>query len=116
MLFRSYDKGNVVRFTRDYADKGVTRGVAYRVERIDPAKAAITLKSEDGREGDGRLRQWGAGKSQAFAPQSMDLKSGGSILFTRNERMASRLNCEIGSASVQARMCQDGGGAEDAGS
>ncbi|WP_373488084.1 MobF family relaxase, partial [Blastomonas sp.] len=64
----SYDKGDVVRFTRDYADKGVARGEAYRVESIDPAKAAITLKSEQGREVDWRLRQWGAGNSQTFSP------------------------------------------------
>lgn len=88
----SYDRGDVVRFSRDYADKGVTRGEAYRVESIDPAKAAIALKSEDGREVDWRLRQWGAGKAQAFVPQPMDLKSGDSIRFTRNDREAGRVN------------------------
>ena len=88
----SYDKGDVVRFTRDYAHKGVARGEAFRVESIDTAKAAIALKSEDGREVDWRLRQWGAGKAQAFAPQSMDLKSGDSIRFTRNDRDAGRIN------------------------
>ena len=88
----SYDKGDIVRFTRDYADKGVMRGEAYRVESIDPAKAAIALKSEDGREVDWRLRQWGAGKVQAFAPQPLDLKTGDSIRFTRNDREAGRVN------------------------
>lgn len=88
----SYDKGDVVRFTRDYADKGVARGGAYRVESIDPAKAAIMLKSEDGREVDWRLRQWGAGKVQAFTPQPLELKTGDSIRFTRNDREAGRIN------------------------
>lgn len=88
----SYDKGDVVRFTRDYADKGVTRGEAYRVESIDPAKSAITLKSEDGHELDWRLRQWGAGKVQAFVPQPLELKSGDSIRFTRNDRESGRIN------------------------
>ena len=88
----SYDKGDVVRFTRDYADKGVARGEAYRVEGIDPTKAAITLKSEDGREVDWRLRQWGAGKVQAFTPQSLELKTGDRIQFTRNDREAGRIN------------------------
>jgi conjugative relaxase-like TrwC/TraI family protein len=88
----SYDKGDVVRFTRDYADKGVKRGEAYTVERIDPAKAAITFKSEDGREVDWRLRQWGAGKVQTFTPQSIDLKTGDAIRFTRNDREAGRIN------------------------
>jgi conjugative relaxase-like TrwC/TraI family protein len=88
----SYDKGDVVRFTRDYADKGVARGEAYRVESIDPAKAAIALKSEDGREVDWRLRQWGVGHAQAFTPQPMDLKTGDAIRFTRNDREAGRIN------------------------
>jgi ATP-dependent exoDNAse (exonuclease V) alpha subunit len=88
----NYDKGDVVRFTRDYADKGVARGEAYRVESINPAKAAIALKSEDGREVDWRLRQWGAGHAQAFAPQPMDLKTGDAIRFTRNDREAGRIN------------------------
>ncbi|MGX5713909.1 MobF family relaxase [Sphingopyxis terrae subsp. ummariensis] len=88
----SYDRGDVVRFTRDYADKGVARGEAYRVEAVDPAKAAIALRSEDGREVDWRLRQWGAGKVQAFVPQNMDLRTGDSIRFTRNDRDAGRIN------------------------
>ena len=88
----SYDKGDVVRFTRDYGDKGVSRGEAYRVESIDPAKAAITLKSEDGRQVDWRLRQWGAGKVEAFEPQSLELKTGDRIRFTRNDREAGRIN------------------------
>lgn len=88
----SYDKGDVVRFTRDYADKGVARGESYRVESIDLAKAAITLKSEDGREVDWRLRQWGAGKVQTFTPQPLDLKTGDSIRFTRNDREVGRIN------------------------
>ncbi|WP_411340288.1 MobF family relaxase [Sphingopyxis sp. J-6] len=88
----SYDRGDVVRFTSDYPDKGVARGEAYRIEAVDPAKAAIALKSEDGREVDWRLRQWGAGKVQVFAPQNMELKTGDSIRFTRNDREAGRIN------------------------
>ena len=88
----SYDKGDMIRFTRDYADKGVSRGEAYRVVGVDPAKSAIALKSEDGRAIDWRLRQWGAGSSQAFAPQSLELKAGDQIQFTRNDRDAGRIN------------------------
>ncbi|MEG3143525.1 MobF family relaxase [Sphingomonas sp. RT2P30] len=88
----SYDRGDVVRFTRDYADKGVARGEAYRVESIDPAKSAIALKSEDGRAVDWRLRQWGAGHVQTFTPQPLELKAGDSIRFTRNDRETGRIN------------------------
>ena len=105
----SYDKGDVVRFTRDYADKGVARGEVYRVESIDPAKSAIALKSEDGREVDWRLRQWGAGNSQTFAPQTLELKTGDSIRFTRNDREAGRINGargEVTSVDAQARTAE----------
>ncbi|MGV3730570.1 MAG: MobF family relaxase [Sphingopyxis sp.] len=88
----SYNKGDVVRFARDYADKGVVRGEAFRVEGIDPAKAAVALRSEDGREVDWRLRQWGAGKVQAFEAQRIDLRAGDHIRFTRNDREAGRVN------------------------
>ena len=70
----------------------MTRGEAYRVDNIDSAKSAIALKSEDGREVDWRLRQWGAGHAQAFAPQPLDLKTGDAIRFTRNDREAGRIN------------------------
>ena len=44
------------------------------------------------RDVDWRLRQWGAGHSQAFVPQPLDLKAGDSIRFTRNDREAGRIN------------------------
>jgi|TARA_R110002124_G_scaffold287252_1_gene471888 conjugative relaxase-like TrwC/TraI family protein len=92
----SYDKGDVIRFTKDYAHKDVSRGQSYRVESVDPSKAAIALKSEDGRDIDWRLRQWGAGKSQAFATQSLELKTGDRIMFTRNDRELDRINGQRG--------------------
>ena len=88
----SYDKGDVIRFSQDYADKGVTRGEAFRVESVDPAKAAVALRSEDGRDVDWRLRQWGAGKVQVFEAQRLELRAGDSIRFTRNDREAGRVN------------------------
>ncbi len=88
----SYDRGDVVRFTQDYAHKGVVRGEAYRVENIDCAKWAITLKSETGHEVEWRLRQWGAGSVQIFTTQSLELKTGDNIRFTRNDREAGRIN------------------------
>jgi conjugative relaxase-like TrwC/TraI family protein len=88
----SYAPGDTVRFLRDYADKGVTRGSAYRVERIDSDKAAITLKSAEGSAVDWRLRQWGAGKVEVFEPKAMELQTGDSVQFTRNDREAGRMN------------------------
>lgn len=88
----SYAIGDVVRFARDYADKGVSRGAAYRVEKIDPDKAAISLKSADGSAVDWRLRQWGAGKVEVFASKTMELQAGDRVQFTRNDREAGRIN------------------------
>ncbi|MDO9443161.1 MAG: MobF family relaxase [Beijerinckiaceae bacterium] len=88
----SYDRGDVVRFSQDYADKGVARGEAFRVEGVDPVKAAVALRSEDGRAVDWRLRQWGAGKVQVFEAQRLELRVGDGIRFTRNDREAGRVN------------------------
>ena len=102
----SYDRGDVVRFSQDYADKGVVRGEAFRVESIDPAKAAVALRSEDGREVDWRLRQWGAGKVQVFEAQRLELRVGDSIRFTRNDRDAGRVNgarAEVMAVDAEAR-------------
>ena len=88
----SYGRGDVVRFTRDYADKGVSRGSAYQVEFVDVAKAAISLRGQDGETVDWRLRQWGAGKSEAFEAQPLALKTGDRIQFKRNDRDAGRIN------------------------
>ncbi|MEL6877262.1 MAG: MobF family relaxase [Pseudomonadota bacterium] len=88
----AYERSDVVRFTRDYADKGVSRSEAYRVEQIDPTRAAITLRAEDGRDIDWRLRQWGSSRVQAFSEQSLELKSGDRVQFTRNDRELSRVN------------------------
>lgn len=102
----SYDRGDVVRFTQDYADKGVRRGEAFRVEDVDAAKAAVALRSEDGREIDWRLRQWGAGKVQLFEAQRLELRAGDSIRFTRNDRAAGRVNgarAEVTAVDAEAR-------------
>lgn len=102
----SYDRGDLVRFTQDYADKGVRRGEAFWVEDVDPIKAAVALRSEDGREIDWRLRQWGAGKVQLFEAQRLELRAGDSIRFTRNDRAAGRVNgarAEVTAVDAEAR-------------
>lgn len=88
----SYSLGDTVRFLRDYADKGVVRGAAYRVEGIDPEKAAIALKAADGSAVDWRLRQWGASKVEVFEPKAMELRTGDRVQFIRNDREAGRIN------------------------
>ncbi|MFM5955393.1 MAG: MobF family relaxase [Novosphingobium sp.] len=88
----NYERGDVVRFFRDYADKGVSRRETYRVAGIDPAKSAVVLKAADGRDIDWHLRQWGASKAEVFTAQPLELKAGDRIQFIRNDRELDRIN------------------------
>ncbi|MEP7351225.1 MAG: MobF family relaxase [Sphingorhabdus sp.] len=89
---RSYEVGDVVRFARDYADKGIAKREAVTVTGIDVAKNAIALEKADGQSVDWRPRQWGAGKSEAFTPGSIEIMKGDRVEFTRNDRTLSREN------------------------
>jgi hypothetical protein len=89
---RSYDVGDVVSFTRDYDDKGIAKREALTVASIDPIKNAVTLEKANGNSIDWRPRQWGASKSEAFSPNSVELMKGDRIQFTRNDRAQSREN------------------------
>jgi conjugative relaxase-like TrwC/TraI family protein len=112
---RSYEVGDVVRFARDYADKGIAKREALTVQGIDPAKNAVSLEKSDGSTVDWRPRQWGAGKSEAFSPGSIELMKGDRIEFTRNDRTQSRENggrAQIVSVSAEhqtARIRLDNG-------
>lgn len=102
---RSYEVGDVVRFARDYADKGIAKRETVTVKGVDPAKNAIFLEKSDGSTVDWRPRQWGAGKSEAFTPGTIDLMKGDRIEFTRNDRTQSRENG--GRAQVVSTSAED---------
>jgi ATP-dependent exoDNAse (exonuclease V) alpha subunit len=89
---RSYEVGDVVRFARDYADKGITKRETVTVKGIDPVKNAVSLEKTSGQSVDWRPRQWGASKSETFTPGSVELMKGDRIEFTRNDRTQSREN------------------------
>ena len=89
---RSYEVGDVVRFARDYADKGIAKRESVTVIGIDPTKNAVALEKANGQTVDWRPRQWGAGKSEAFTPASVELIKGDRIEFTRNDRSQAREN------------------------
>ncbi|WP_298281622.1 MobF family relaxase [Acidocella sp.] len=88
----SYAIGDMIRFAKDYADKGVSKAQAYRVTGIDTGKAAISLADQTGRMIDWRLRQWGAAQSQAFTSETIELRAGDKMQFTRNDRALGRIN------------------------
>ena len=102
---RSYEVGDVVRFARDYADKGIATCESVTVIGIDPNKNAVSLEKANGQSVDWRPRQWGAGKSEAFTPGSVELMKGDRIEFTRNDRNLSRENG--GRAQVVAVNSED---------
>jgi ATP-dependent exoDNAse (exonuclease V) alpha subunit len=62
------------------------------VKGIDPTKNAVSLAMSDGHTVDWRRRQWGASKSEAFTPGSVELMKGDRTEFTRNDRYQSREN------------------------
>ena len=88
----SYAIGDMIRFAKDYADKGVSKAQAYRVTGIDTGKAAISLTDQNGRTIDWRLRQWGSAQSQAFTAETIELRAGDKMQFTRNDRALGRIN------------------------
>ncbi len=88
----NYAIGDTIRFAKDYADKGVTKERAYRVVGIDTETAAITIAEPNGSAIDWRLRQWGAAQSQAFSTETIELRAGDQIQFTRNDRAMKRVN------------------------
>ncbi len=92
----SYAIGNMIRFAKDYADKGVSKTQAYRVVSIDTKKAAVTLADQNGRTIDWRLRQWGASHAQAFTTEAIELRAGDHVQFTRNNRTLGRINGQQG--------------------
>lgn len=102
---RSYEVGDVVRFARDYRDKGIAKREAVTVTGVDPAKNAVSLEKANGQTVDWRPRQWGASKSEAFTPGSVELMKGDRIEFTRNDRSLSRENG--GRAQVVSVNAQD---------
>ena len=95
----SYAIGDVVRFSQDYAVKGIVRGEALRIRAVDPGRNRIALADRNGRAIDWHPRQWGAGSAQAFEQRPMDLRTGDRIQFTRNDRDMGRTNGLAGTVS-----------------
>ena len=89
---RSYEIGDVVRFARGYDGKGVARRETLAVTGVDLARNAVKLGKSDGQSVDWRPRQWGATKSEAFNPSSIEMMAGDRIEFTRNDRALAREN------------------------
>ncbi len=92
----SYAIGDMIRFAKDYGDKGVFKAQAYRVVSIDTKKDAVKLIDQNGRAIDWRLRQWGTPHAQAFTAETIELRAGDQVQFTRNDLGLGRINGQHG--------------------
>ncbi|MBS1090735.1 relaxase domain-containing protein [Gluconobacter sp. Dm-74] len=92
----SYELGDIVRFAKDYADKGISRHGAYRVIQANEAKNVLMLQDERGRELAWHPRQWGAAQAQVYREEALELRVGDRVQFTRNDKAAKRVNGQLG--------------------
>jgi conjugative relaxase-like TrwC/TraI family protein len=97
---RSYELGDAVTFRRDYGARGIEKGQAYRIEKIDPDRNRIELRDRENRPIDWQLDKWGRGQSETFARGEREFRSGDRVQFTRNDREAGRVNGQV--TTVQA--------------
>ena len=103
----SYEIGNTIIFSKDYAHKGIAKGQAYEIKAIDTNKHSITLEGKGGREIDWRPKQWGANKSQAYTNETIEFQKGDKIQFTKNDRALGRINgqqSEVVSVDAETRQ------------
>jgi ATP-dependent exoDNAse (exonuclease V) alpha subunit len=98
---RAYEVGDVIRFARDYPDKGIAKREAVTVTGVDPAKNAVALEKADGQSVDWRPRQWGAGKSEAFTPGSVKLMKGNLSRENGGRAQVVSVNAQVQTARVR---------------
>ena len=92
---RSYELGDAVTFRRDYDARGIEKGQAYRIEKIDTDRNRIELRDRENRPIDWQLDKWGRGQSETFAQVEREFRSGDRVQFTRNDREAGRMNGQV---------------------
>ena len=87
MVAGNYSPGDVVAFHRDYRSLGVAKGDERRVAGVDHRKGTVTLEGPDGQSVPWRPRQVGAkrGGVEVYRTESMELRAGDRIRWTRND-------------------------------
>ena len=87
----NYAPGDVVAFHRDYKSLGVAKGDERRVAGVDGARGTVTLEGPDGASVAWRPRAVGArnangrGGIEVYRTESMELRAGDRIRWTRND-------------------------------
>ena len=87
MVAANYSPGDVVAFHRDYKSLGVAKGDERRVAGVDHRKGTVTLEGPEGQTVSWRPRQVGAkrGAVEVYRTESMELRAGDRIRWTRND-------------------------------
>ena len=87
MVAGNYSSGDVVAFHRDYKSLGVARGDERRVAGVDHRKGTVMLEGPEGQSLPWRPRQVGAkrGAVEVYRTESMELRAGDRIRWTRND-------------------------------
>ena len=83
----NYSPGDVVAFHRDYKSLGVAKGDERRVSGVDHRTGTVTLEGPEGQSVPWRPRQVGAkrGAVEVYRTESMELRAGDRIRWTRND-------------------------------
>lgn len=103
-LASAYDVGDVVTFAKTLHAKGVEKGAAYLVSKVDTENRVVTLASSDGREIAWVPHRWG--QVSAYQIVERELRAGDRVEFTRNDGMTGRVNGlggEVLGVDAQAR-------------
>ena len=87
MVAANYTPGDIVAFHRDYRSLGVSKGDERRVAGVDHRKGTVMLEGPDGQSVSWRPRQVGAkrGAVEVYRTESMELRAGDRIRWTRND-------------------------------
>jgi conjugative relaxase-like TrwC/TraI family protein len=86
-----FERGDVVRFARDYPLRGVRRGEPLTISVIGPDRGWIGLTGQDGSLVRWHPGYWGK-QAQFFQPKGLELRVGDAVQFTRNDRGRGRIN------------------------
>ena len=87
MLAVNYSPGDVVAFHRDYKSLGVAKGDERRVAGVDHRKGTVMLEGPEGEGVPWQPRHVGAkrGGVEVYRTESMELRAGDRIRWTRND-------------------------------
>ena len=93
----NYAPGDVVAFQRDYRSLGVAKGDERRIARVDQGIGTVFLEGPKGEEVPWRPRMAGAGRGavEVYRAESIELRAGDRIRWTRNDNALGLVNSGV---------------------